>query len=269
MPSQSRSNASRPAPRVHRLPRHRQLDYILVPAPLDLSLPDATEKSPLPAIIVTPSSPSSIKDFSIAFLAPPKKQGWRERAMEYCFQGPQAHPASPPITTATSTECSWKGSWSGWLRSPVTPAIALPIVSPTSGDAPSSWHADPPSKKRRRPAALLLIIATSVFFLVLCQVFSQYTASHWRGPREFRDAVFGDEVAVVNDAQLWQPGGWFGAKERMLHGDHGGAHQGQGFGREGADLRLPVGRFDHNRQRMGSPTDIPPALRSAIARNEV
>jgi len=57
-------------PRLHRLP-HRT-DYILIPAPLDLSLSQATEKSPLPAIIVTPSSPSSSHDFSIAFLAPPK-----------------------------------------------------------------------------------------------------------------------------------------------------------------------------------------------------
>ncbi|KAG5635348.1 hypothetical protein H0H81_011651 [Sphagnurus paluster] len=39
----------------------------------DLSLPLATEKSPLPAIIVTPSSPSSSHDFSIAFLMPPPK----------------------------------------------------------------------------------------------------------------------------------------------------------------------------------------------------
>ncbi|KAJ7590777.1 hypothetical protein C8J56DRAFT_858060 [Mycena floridula] len=60
----------RPA-RVHRLPQ--RLDYALIPAPLDLSLPLASEKSPLPAIIVTPSSPSSTRDFSIAFLAPPQK----------------------------------------------------------------------------------------------------------------------------------------------------------------------------------------------------
>jgi len=58
-------------PRIHRLPQ--RLDYTLIPAPLDLSLPLATEKSPLPAIIVTPSSPSHTQDFSIAFLAPPTK----------------------------------------------------------------------------------------------------------------------------------------------------------------------------------------------------
>ncbi|KAJ3831686.1 hypothetical protein F5878DRAFT_713957 [Lentinula raphanica] len=97
-----------PAPRLHRLPQ--RLDYTLIPAPLgrsppppvnkystpvstaehiidscflrsmtDLSLPLLTEKSPLPAIIVTPSSPSSTHDYSIAFLAPPKEPGFLER----------------------------------------------------------------------------------------------------------------------------------------------------------------------------------------------
>ncbi|KAK0242259.1 hypothetical protein EDD85DRAFT_810601 [Armillaria nabsnona] len=60
-------------PRVHRLPLNQRLDYTLIPAPLDLSLPSLTEKSPLPAIIVTPSSPVSTQDFSIAFLAPEPK----------------------------------------------------------------------------------------------------------------------------------------------------------------------------------------------------
>ncbi|KIK65769.1 hypothetical protein GYMLUDRAFT_240246 [Collybiopsis luxurians FD-317 M1] len=64
-------------PRLHRLPQ--RLDYTLIPAPLDLSLPLVSEKSPLPAIIVTPSSPSSVNDFSIAFLAPPKEPGFFER----------------------------------------------------------------------------------------------------------------------------------------------------------------------------------------------
>ncbi|KAG6906558.1 hypothetical protein DXG01_013186 [Tephrocybe rancida] len=67
--------------RIHRLPR--RLDYTLIPAPLDLSLPLATEKSPLPAIIVTPSSPSSSHDFSIAFMAPPPKPSIIERISTY------------------------------------------------------------------------------------------------------------------------------------------------------------------------------------------
>jgi len=66
------------ARRIHRLPQ--RLDYSLVPAPLDLSLPEATEKSPLPAIIVTPSSPSlGAPEYYIAFLNPPPKPSLRER----------------------------------------------------------------------------------------------------------------------------------------------------------------------------------------------
>ena len=53
---------------------------------LDLSLPLATEKSPLPAIIVTPSSPSSNRDFSIAFLADPPKPTLIQRFMS--IKGP-------------------------------------------------------------------------------------------------------------------------------------------------------------------------------------
>ncbi|KAJ7937426.1 hypothetical protein B0H13DRAFT_2649260 [Mycena leptocephala] len=60
-------SAHRSSPRLHRFP-HR-IDYTLIPAPLDLSLPLKTEKDSLPAIIVTPSSPSSARDFSIAFLS--------------------------------------------------------------------------------------------------------------------------------------------------------------------------------------------------------
>jgi len=60
-----------------RLPQ--RLDYTLIPAPLDLSFPIVDEKSTLPAIIVTPSSPTSQFDFSIAFLAQPPKPTIRER----------------------------------------------------------------------------------------------------------------------------------------------------------------------------------------------
>ncbi|KAH7888112.1 hypothetical protein F5I97DRAFT_1926499 [Phlebopus sp. FC_14] len=62
----------------HRLPQ--RFDYHLIPAPLDLSLSVATEKSPLPAIIVTPSSPAlDSPEYYIAFLSPPPKPSLRER----------------------------------------------------------------------------------------------------------------------------------------------------------------------------------------------
>jgi COMPASS component SWD1 len=46
-----------------------------------------TEKSPLPAIIVTPSSPSSSCDFSIAFLAAPPKLSLLERIASWKHYG--------------------------------------------------------------------------------------------------------------------------------------------------------------------------------------
>jgi len=75
------------ARRLHRLPQ--RLDYNLIPAPLDLSLSQATEKSPLPAIIVTPSSPSlDAPEYYIAFLTPPPKPSLRERITKLpAFQG--------------------------------------------------------------------------------------------------------------------------------------------------------------------------------------
>ncbi|KAG9317108.1 hypothetical protein JVU11DRAFT_1299 [Chiua virens] len=75
------------ARRLHRLPQ--RLDYNLVPAPLDLSLTRATEKSPLPAIIVTPSSPSlGTPEYYIAFLTPPPRASLRERITRLSrFQG--------------------------------------------------------------------------------------------------------------------------------------------------------------------------------------
>ncbi|OJA12675.1 hypothetical protein AZE42_10142 [Rhizopogon vesiculosus] len=79
---------TRRAPRIHRLPQ--RLDYNLIPAPLDLSLPLATEKSPLPAIIVTPSSPApDAPEYYIAFLTPPPKPTLRDRVAEYSPFQPQ------------------------------------------------------------------------------------------------------------------------------------------------------------------------------------
>ena len=59
---------------------------------IDLSLSEATEKSSLPAIIVTPSSPSSSHDFSIAFLADPPKPSLQERIASW-----KHYYGSPPI----------------------------------------------------------------------------------------------------------------------------------------------------------------------------
>jgi len=68
-------------PRLHRLPQWT--DQILIPAPSDLSLTDVAGKSPLPTIIVTPSSPSSNRDFSLAFLPSQPKPSFRDRLQTY------------------------------------------------------------------------------------------------------------------------------------------------------------------------------------------
>ncbi|KAI0092446.1 hypothetical protein BDY19DRAFT_990167 [Irpex rosettiformis] len=75
-------------PRLNRFPQ--RLDYTLIPAPLDLSLPLVDEKAALPAIIVTPSSPIGEKDFSIAFLAPQPRPTFRERVSKLMPAVPKA-----------------------------------------------------------------------------------------------------------------------------------------------------------------------------------
>jgi len=75
-----------PGRRLHRLPQ--RLDYTLVPAPLDLSLPLTNEKSHLPAIIITPSTPTECgHQYYIAFSPKPTL---RERFSNYItpFQTP-------------------------------------------------------------------------------------------------------------------------------------------------------------------------------------
>jgi len=86
--------------RIHRLPQ--RLDYTLIPAPLDLTLPLVDEKSPLPAIIVTPSTPSSINDFSIAFLAPVPKPTIRERISSVFIPSLPPSPIALPTTAKSS-----------------------------------------------------------------------------------------------------------------------------------------------------------------------
>ena len=53
------------------------------PSEPDLSITEVAGKSPLPTIIVTPCSPSSTHEFSLAFIPSPPKQGFRERLHSY------------------------------------------------------------------------------------------------------------------------------------------------------------------------------------------
>ncbi|KAG2014125.1 hypothetical protein CC2G_010968 [Coprinopsis cinerea AmutBmut pab1-1] len=256
----SARKSTRSGPRVHRLPKHLNLDYILIPAPHDLSIESATEKSPLPAIIVTPSSPSSTKDFSIAFLAPPKKPTLRERVSEYFFPKPPTSPPtagfSPPLIS-TSSQCSWREKWRTWTSASRQAPIALPITSPVSGNAPASWHYDPPSK--RRLPCRFIIFASIVFLLVFCHVFTHYIASSAGSMK----AMSGADGSGVVDAGVgsavkqgwfdWQ--GWFGL------GDYGRIS----LRRSG----VAFASSDASIEGLASATGFPAALRSAAARNEV
>ncbi|KAI0676979.1 hypothetical protein C8Q78DRAFT_1073731 [Trametes maxima] len=81
------------APRLNRLPQ--RLDYALIPAPLDLSLPLVDEKAELPAIIVTPSSPVFETEFFIAFVAPPPSPTFSQRLSSLVPSLPSLHSYLP------------------------------------------------------------------------------------------------------------------------------------------------------------------------------
>ncbi|KAL0949037.1 hypothetical protein HGRIS_009131 [Hohenbuehelia grisea] len=147
----------RHAPRLHRLPQ--RLDYTLIPAPLDLSLPMMTEKSPLPAIIVTPSSPSSNRDFSIAFLAPPPKPPMRERITSlFSLPSPIRLPASPVTSTAP-------------------PPPLLPSSCADSSEPVSPAFSIFASKFAPGPKARTLLIGLLVMFVCLCHVVAHRLAA--------------------------------------------------------------------------------------------
>ncbi|OCH95966.1 hypothetical protein OBBRIDRAFT_787815 [Obba rivulosa] len=117
-------------PRLNRLPQ--RLDYQLIPAPLDLSRPLVDEKSPLPAIIVTPSSPSHEGDFCIAFLSPPPKPTLFERLQSTVPALPQFQaylPSQiqlPPSPFKASFDHSPASAWS--LKARARTAIVLMLL---------------------------------------------------------------------------------------------------------------------------------------------
>ncbi|KAI0347441.1 hypothetical protein BDW22DRAFT_1342239 [Trametopsis cervina] len=124
-------------PRLNRFPQ--RLDYTLIPAPLDLTLPLVDEKAHLPAIIVTPSSPIGEKDFSIAFLAPIPPPTFRERMTKLV-------PSVPKMPTV--------------FHRRLPSQIKLP-ASPLHVDfepAPSSWTL-------RRRACISILMAVLVFIM--------------------------------------------------------------------------------------------------------
>jgi len=116
--------------RLNRLPQ--RLDYTLIPAPLDLSLPLVDEKAALPAIIVTPSSPSGEKDFAIAFLAPPEKPSFKQRVFSTLPSLPKLSSLQPRLPsqiqlppTPYKTEFDSSPSWTLKTRASTTILMAI------------------------------------------------------------------------------------------------------------------------------------------------
>ncbi|GJE84951.1 hypothetical protein PsYK624_010270 [Phanerochaete sordida] len=116
--------------RLNRLPQ--RLDYTLIPAPLDLSLPLVDEKAALPAIIVTPSSPSGETDFSIAFIAPPPTPSLKERVSSWWSTLPKISSLQPRLpsqiqlpSTPYKTEFESAPSWTLKTRASTTILMAI------------------------------------------------------------------------------------------------------------------------------------------------
>ncbi|RXW19847.1 hypothetical protein EST38_g6001 [Candolleomyces aberdarensis] len=180
----SRQTVQRPGPRLHRLPR--RLDYMLVPAPLDLSLDSMTEKSPLPAIIVTPSSPTHSKDFAIAFLAPPKKPSVAERACKYVSGVSESVVAS--VTQVKSVF---------WPSSP----IALPLSAPATT---TEFKFGSYSNAKRNSRILMVVL--SIFFLVFCHMLAHFFAYASMAPAPMTSdtvaaSVGGGDFGVVKNSK--------------------------------------------------------------------
>lgn len=116
--------------RLNRLPQ--RLDYTLIPPPLDLSRPLVDEKAVLPAIIVTPSSPTGDRDFSIAFLAPPGKPSFRERVSSVMPSIPKLSSFQPRLpaqiqlpASPYKSEFGTSSSWSLKARASTTILMAI------------------------------------------------------------------------------------------------------------------------------------------------
>lgn len=150
-------------PRLNRLPL--RLDYTLIPAPLDLALPLVDEKAPLPAIIVTPSSPIGEKDFSIAFLLPTPKTTFRQRVSKLI-------PSLPEVSTV------FKRRLPSQIQLPSTP---LKVDFNTA----SSW-----SLKSRACTTILLAI---LLFIMGCHLLMHGLVAYH--PR-LNHGSFGDEATL-------------------------------------------------------------------------
>lgn len=195
------------AARVHRLPQ--RLDYKLIPPPLgelpqaylshvltslviesDLSLPLVTEKAALPAIIVTPSSPKTPRDFSIAFLCPPVKPTFRERVSSYFDPS-----ASPRHSTFAHDGDISLGSSNSIMTNAYDPDLSL---TPRSNSRPK------PSKVNVNLKARTTIVLVFLFFILVSHVITHRLATRlphldFNGPA----TPDHDELDMTTTTTLW------------------------------------------------------------------
>ncbi|KAJ2914491.1 hypothetical protein MD484_g5950, partial [Candolleomyces efflorescens] len=115
-----------------------------------------TEKSPLPAIIVTPSSPTHSKDFAIAFLAPPKQPSVAERACKY---------VSGVSDSVAGSVAQIKSLF--WPSSP----IALPLSAPATT---TEFQFGSYSNAKRNSRILMVVL--TIFFLVFLHMLAHFFA---------------------------------------------------------------------------------------------
>ncbi|TEB29394.1 hypothetical protein FA13DRAFT_1793087 [Coprinellus micaceus] len=180
--------AQRPA---RRLPPARRLDYILIPAPLDLSLSSLStlsEKSPLPSIIVTPSSPTHFGsmggdfgvegrenenpgreyeerreyEYAIAFMVQPKPPSVFQRVVGSVKDGVER--GVQRVKQAVPIPARWT-----WRRGGYAP-IALPISAPAT-QTEFTIPTFPPEKRKTNK---VLVVLTAVFVLVFCHMLAHF-----------------------------------------------------------------------------------------------
>jgi hypothetical protein len=169
-----------PGRRIHRLPQ--RLDFALIPAPLDISLPAVAEKSPFPVLIVTPSSPAFDNDYSIAFLhepSPPKPSLYNR------IRGTFNYPKTPeygadrfpetPRSHQTHPSFSAQEAESLLMHTPNAAGGFVVRALPSDADSLMLGHDKGSWKRFRTPFLMALVI---VFLMCHLAAHSLFSRSH-------------------------------------------------------------------------------------------
>lgn len=121
-----------------------------------------SEKSPLPAIVVTPSSPSSSGDFSIAFLAPAPKPSLFQRLTSSLSSPTSPTYPNSPIALSLSDTDSEAGT-----PPPSSSAFHIPSQSPSYSSLSNKLQL------KARTSFLLLLL----FFILACHLLTHRLAT--------------------------------------------------------------------------------------------